>query len=238
MPAAIDHIEIGVTNLDRSRRFYIDLLELRPTQSSAQELWLDGGGGRVHLVEISDPKPSGWSPNDLQRGIRHVGFKVDDVDAHVERLRQAGEPIAVEPFDTMADVRIAFFPDPDGARLEFVTGAHVYHRLLSHELSAAEREGLPKPGDPPRLDHVAITVADLDRALAHYRDELGMEPIGQLFQRDERGFTITDVQSAGAVLELFSFDVPTTENPWTPDPARLGFRAIGLADGSALSLGP
>jgi hypothetical protein len=63
-----------------------------------------------------------------------------------------------------------------------------------------------------------------------YRAALGIEVIGQLFQDDGRGFTLTFLEE----LELFSFDVPTAEDPWTPDPKRLGFRALVGSNGTRI----
>jgi catechol 2,3-dioxygenase-like lactoylglutathione lyase family enzyme len=39
---ALSHVEIGVTHLERSRDFYVDLLGLAPQAEAAGELFLDG----------------------------------------------------------------------------------------------------------------------------------------------------------------------------------------------------
>jgi catechol 2,3-dioxygenase-like lactoylglutathione lyase family enzyme len=223
-------VEIGVSDLTRSRAFYAELLRLRPLASDPGEQWLDGGGGRVRLVEVGETgTPSGWLADNAQCGIRHLGLKVADTDAHADRLRAAGVQFMVEPFTAVGGGRIAFFGDPDGTQLELVAGTPDYHRTWSEELAAQERGELPGPEEPPRFDHVAITVSDLDPAIAFYR-ELGIEVIGQLFHD---GFTLTFLEG----LELFSFDHPTTENPWAPDPRRLGFRGVGLTS-ETLAPGP
>jgi hypothetical protein len=46
------------------------------------------------------------------------------------------------------------------------------------------------------------------------------------------------MQSAGAVLELFSFDVPTSANPRRDGARQFGFQRVGLADGSPLTVDP
>jgi catechol 2,3-dioxygenase-like lactoylglutathione lyase family enzyme len=212
---AIGRVEIGVSDLARSRVFYEELLGLRD--------------GVVELVEVVDPLPSGWIADNTQRGVRHVGLLVDDTDAHAERLRGAGVQFMVEPFTAVGGGRIGFFPDPDGTQLELVQGRPGYHRTWSPELAAQELRELPAPGDPPRFDHVAVTVDDLDAAIALYGG-FGIEVIGQLFQDDGRGYTLTFCDG----LELFSFDAPTSANPRRDDPRRLGFRGVALRDGTAL----
>lgn len=45
-----------------------------------------------------------------------------DVDAAVARVRSAGAPVLVEPYDHVAGHRRAYVPDPDGNWLAFVQG--------------------------------------------------------------------------------------------------------------------
>jgi catechol 2,3-dioxygenase-like lactoylglutathione lyase family enzyme len=218
---AVGRVEIGVSDLERSRRFYEELLGLEPPPA-----------GVVELVEIPDGTPSGWVPDNAQRGIRHVGLKVADTDAHAERLRAAGVEFMIEPFTAVGGGRIAFFGDPDGTQLELVAGTPDYHRTWSDELAARERGELPGPDEAPRFDHVAITVEELDAAIPFYRDRFGIPVIGQLFQ--DGGRTLTFFEG----LELFSFDGPTSADPRRDDPRQLGFRGIWLRDGSPLPVAP
>jgi catechol 2,3-dioxygenase-like lactoylglutathione lyase family enzyme len=39
---ALSHVEIGVTDLERSRQFYVDLLGLAPVTEAPGDLLLDG----------------------------------------------------------------------------------------------------------------------------------------------------------------------------------------------------
>jgi catechol 2,3-dioxygenase-like lactoylglutathione lyase family enzyme len=226
----IEYVELAVTDLERSARWYEELLHFRPLPGAATgERWLDAGAGVIRLVGTGPgARSSGWVADDLQRGVRHIGLKVADVDAHAARLRAAGVPFTVEPRDATGGVRLAFFLDPDGTLLEFVAGAVRHHRTWSPELAALEEAGLPGPDDPPRFDHVAVTVGDLDVTLRFYREELRLDVVGQLFFEDERDFVITNVKAGGGVLEVFSYGVPTSPNPWAPDGDRLGVRAIGI----------
>jgi catechol 2,3-dioxygenase-like lactoylglutathione lyase family enzyme len=229
----ITSVEIGVTDLDRSLDFYRGLLGFRPVDGAPPgATWLGAGPVVVKLVDAGpDGSLRGWVNDDLQRGLRHVGLKVGDVDRQAGRLRDAGVRFTLEPLDAVGDVRIAFFEDPDGALLEIVEGAVRYHTTWSPDLAERERAAAQRrpPEAGPVFDHVAVTVEDLDRTLVTYRDGLGYEVIGQLRHADDpRGFLITYLQAGDAVLEVFSYRAPKTASPWTPDADRTGHRGVGL----------
>jgi catechol 2,3-dioxygenase-like lactoylglutathione lyase family enzyme len=186
----------------------------------------------IEVVEAgSDGHPGGWVNDDLQGGIRHVGMKVGDVDRQIHRLEAAGVTVLSPPTDVLGDVRIAFFLDPDGARLEFIQGNLAYQHISSEGLAAAEAATRLAPEDGPRFDHVALTVADLPAALRFWRDDHGFEIIGEIRHRgDPRGFLMTYLQAGPAVLEVFSFDVPVRPNDLSAeDASTVGFRGVGLA---------
>jgi catechol 2,3-dioxygenase-like lactoylglutathione lyase family enzyme len=217
--AAFEYVEIAVRDLQRSARWYREMLGLRtqPDAGTVRLVGADAGG-----------QPSGWIGDDLQRGVRHIAFKVADVDAYSQRLHRAGVEFSVEPMDATGGVRITFFFDPDGNLVELVQGAVRYHRTWSPDIVAREQASLPGPDDPPRFDHVAVTVGDLDASLGVYRDTLGFDVVGQLFFENEQQFVITYLQGGVNVLELFSYGVPTLD-PWTMDGSHLGVRALGIA---------
>lgn len=230
-------VTISVSDLDRSVAFYRDLLGFPVLARAAAAAVLDAGGGQVlQLISAPAPRAGGWLPDDLQIGLRHVGFKCRDTDATTARLKAADVPFTLDPLDATGGVRIAFFKDPDGTLLEVVQGALEYH------VAGPAANALPPvvpPGEALIFDHIAITVSDLEGALAFYRDRLGFPIIGQLFFNDARGFTITYLQAGSAVLELFSFASPTLPNPHDPDPAALGLKHVvfEVEDPSAAAAG-
>jgi catechol 2,3-dioxygenase-like lactoylglutathione lyase family enzyme len=230
----IHHVELGARSLERSRDFYTGLLGLPevppPVPSTGRPTaWFAAQGALLQVVELGDVATTGaWADDDLQAGMRHVGLKIGDVDAGIRRLDAAGVEVLSAPADVLGGVRIAFFLDPDGSRLEYVQGSLDYQSIRSPDLAAAERAAVPERTDGPRFDHVGLTVADLDAALDHYCGTLGYQVIGDIRHVDDaRGFLMTYLQAGGGVLEVFSFDVPTRPAP-TVDPTDLGLRGVGL----------
>ena len=224
----LQRVEIGCRDLDRSLDFYQGLLGFEPVTGHGH--LLTRGTVLLELVEVGpDADQGGWVNDDLQGGIRHLGLKVADVDQQIRRLESAGVTVLSQPADVLGDVRIAFFLDPDGARLEFIQGNLAYQRISSPELAAAEAR--QSPGDGARFDHVAVTVSDLDAALAFWRDRFGFEVIGEIRHHgDPRGFLMTYLQAGQAVLEVFSFDVPIVPNNLAAAGSSvLGPRCVGLS---------
>lgn len=239
------HVEIGVVNLDRAGEFYSGLLGFETKETTVDTeghrvALLDAGPGALRLVEVGvDGRESDWTADDQQCGIRHCGMKVADIDAWAARLRAAGVPFALEPFDAFGDVRIAFFFDPDGAYLELVQGYVQHNDLWSADLAQQEVERDNGWDGTPRFDHVAITVPDLTEALEFYSDRLGFGGIGQLVQPDdERGFLITNLRAGAGTVEVFTFGEPTFRRTGVGEPDRLGLRAIGLRGVDTGPVGP
>jgi catechol 2,3-dioxygenase-like lactoylglutathione lyase family enzyme len=247
--AGVDYVEIGIRDRERSLDFYQGVLGFPrvepPTPSRRGITWLDAGSsslaGASTLLALAETDEDGgaspalgWRPDDLQKGFRHIGFKVGDVAAYAERLRDAGTTFTLEPLEAVGGVHLAFFTDPDGTLLEIIDGHLHYDRVWSGERVRQEETAASSrsPGAGPVFDHVAVTVEDLDAALRLYRDELGYELIGGLDHAfyDERGFQIDYLQAGPSILELFTFTAADKEaSPWTADPRTPGIRGLGLA---------
>lgn len=143
----IDHINIVVTDLERSVRFYVDLLGLRETRRARLTgAWIEaivglagvdaevayvqpqGGGPRIELIRYHAPEgvdlPENARPN--TRGLRHIAFQVEDMDGLHARLTEAGVPFFGPPVPVPhgvvrhddGDKSLCYFLDPDGVILE------------------------------------------------------------------------------------------------------------------------
>jgi catechol 2,3-dioxygenase-like lactoylglutathione lyase family enzyme len=136
---ALHHAGLVVADLERSLRFYHDLLRI-PVRERVEDVtpdvvavggWqgqrariadLDLGDGRVlELIEDRDHPP----PAD--HAGSHIAFQVDDIVATYRRLRRAGvparskpQPLGPEAGRHWAGCIVVYMTDPDGATVELV----------------------------------------------------------------------------------------------------------------------
>jgi catechol 2,3-dioxygenase-like lactoylglutathione lyase family enzyme len=226
----ITAVDLVVRDLDRSVAFYAGHMGLPDATVSARgrTAVLDAGPAVLRLREDRDAADSGWVPDDLQKGFRHIGFTVSDIDARAAALHEQGVPFRLEPKDAYGGVRIAFFFDPDGVLLEFVQGQLSYDRVRDQRLVDASR-AVPPPATPT-FDHVAVTVGDLETTVRTYADGLGFGVAGQLIRDDDpRGFVITYLHAGRTVLEVFTYAEPKQDSPWRAEPVAAGFRDVVFA---------
>jgi catechol 2,3-dioxygenase-like lactoylglutathione lyase family enzyme len=220
-------VDLVVRDLERSVAFYTDHLGLPEATVSADggAALLTAGPAVLRLREAPDAAGSGWVPDDLQKGFRHIGFTVSDIDARAAALHAQGVRFRMEPKDAYGGVRIAFFYDPDGVLLEFVQGQLSYDRVHDQGLvDEARAVGTPAA---PSFDHVAVTVEDLVTTIKTYADGLGFGVAGQLIRADDpRGFVITYLHAGRTVLEVFTYDEAKHDSPWSAQTCTAGFRDV------------
>ena len=106
----IQHVNLTVSELARSERFYREVLGFAPSFAKGSTVWLEAGGDLLGL-SLGEP------PRDRSN---HWGFRVDsadEVDAWVERLAEHDVELEKGPYDR-SDGRSVYFLDPDGYLLE------------------------------------------------------------------------------------------------------------------------
>ncbi|HEX7247158.1 MAG TPA: VOC family protein [Actinomycetota bacterium] len=106
----LSHLFVLVSDLGRSREFYVGALGLEVLLEEPGYLRVGGGGG-FHLgIEQGEP---------LQVGAVGIEFviEVDDVDRRYRELVDAGVEFDGAPEDQEWGARHARFRDPDGYRL-------------------------------------------------------------------------------------------------------------------------
>ena len=119
---AIHHVAIIASDYERSRHFYVDLLGFEIIRENYREkrgdhkLDLKLGDCELELFGIpgSPERPS--YPEAC--GLRHLAFRVEDMDEAVSWLNSLGietEPVRVDEY---TQKRMTFFKDPDGLPLE------------------------------------------------------------------------------------------------------------------------
>jgi glyoxylase I family protein len=123
MLQGIHHIAIICSNYERSKDFYTRILGFETIAEhyrAERESWkLDLRVDAHTAIELfSFPQAPARPSYPEAAGLRHLAFKVTDMDAMVERLASFNiicEPIRV---DAYTHQRFTFFADPDGLPLE------------------------------------------------------------------------------------------------------------------------
>lgn len=118
----IHHVAIIASNYEASKDFYVNKLGFEILRENYREarkdykLDLRLGDCEIELFGVaSAPK----RPNYPEAcGLRHLAFKVDNIEEVIEELNAKGietEPIRIDEF---TDRKATFFKDPDGLPLE------------------------------------------------------------------------------------------------------------------------
>ena len=117
----IDHAAIVVTDMDRALGFYSGVLGLeiirdgRP-EGGEKKTFL-GNKNSVFLALTEDKNRASGGP------VNHIAFKVDDVAAAAQRLKDAGITFIEEKTGPDGEPTAYHFLDPDGLELEICASA-------------------------------------------------------------------------------------------------------------------
>ncbi len=147
MIRAVDHINIVVSDLERSLNFYTETLDFKIVRRARLEGdWIDktvglknvsaevayivsqGGEPRIELLHYLSPVGGESSlrstPNTI--GLRHIALRVTDIHTVARRLEASGvtlfsEPVVVPAAAVQHDAgqkTLLYFTDPDGVIVE------------------------------------------------------------------------------------------------------------------------
>ncbi len=141
---ALDHVNVVVTDMERSVAFYATVLGLVPVMDRVLDgAWFErvtgiaaararcvildapGGGCRIELLEFAQAHRTGASPAaslPATTGLRHLAIRVTDLDSRIAVLRaQYGQEamVVAVPMDIVkSGKRMCYILDPDGAIVE------------------------------------------------------------------------------------------------------------------------
>ncbi len=145
--STIDHINLVVSNLERSVRFYTELLgfkevrrahlegewiesiiELKGVRANVVYIVAPAGEPRLELLCFDSPKGEAIPANSIANtiGIRHIALRVKDIHATAKRLKEAGVQVIGKTVEVPTSVVthdaghkiLCYFLDPDGILLE------------------------------------------------------------------------------------------------------------------------
>jgi len=194
----VDHIGVGVSDMERSIRFWTglgfsevafdytgelgglagvadrDVAEARVVMLRPAEPTVLGPAG-VKLVQTTDAPPPpmpegiGWG----EPGVAEVCVHAKDQAALYERLVADGATALMEPNTSPLTpygtmCSLSYVADPDGTKIELIEWLDL-------------EQGWPQEAGPQGVNHVAFGVASLERTRAFYR-QLGFT--GMLFDSD------------------------------------------------------
>ncbi len=120
----VHHVAIIGTNYQKAKEFYVDKLGFKVLSEHIRieknDIILNVQQGNLVLeIFIKEDAPiRPKMPNPEHTGLRHLAFRVDDVEKVLEKFDELGiihESLRYDDFDNK---KMAFFFDPDGLPLE------------------------------------------------------------------------------------------------------------------------
>ena len=120
----IHHIAIIGTNYQKTKEFYVDKLGFEVisehNRPEKKDIIINVGQGNIVLeIFIKEDAPlRPKMPSPEYSGVRHLAFKVDDVEAVLKKFDELDIPHKQLRYDDFDNKKMAFFFDPDGLPLE------------------------------------------------------------------------------------------------------------------------
>ena len=127
VPLRIHHVAIIVSDYERSKRFYTQVLglpivaETFRAERGSYKLDLALADG-TRLEVFSFPAAPGRVTRPEACGLRHLAFGVGDLDTAIVKLLKEGVGVEQVRVDGITGKRFTFFADPDGLPLELYEG--------------------------------------------------------------------------------------------------------------------
>jgi predicted enzyme related to lactoylglutathione lyase len=103
-------VAIAVSDPERARKFYQEILELTPSTTAMGGAWVEYDLGATTIGVGCHPA---WKPS---RDGTTIAFEVEDIDAVIARLKERGVAFDIEKTETPV-CWMAQFRDPDGNKL-------------------------------------------------------------------------------------------------------------------------
>ncbi len=121
----IQHYSIVITDVDKSRHFYREVLgmrELKPPDRFSTATWMECAGTEIHLIPQEDLH-EGPSPARSERAVRdgidtHIAFVVASISDAQTYLAEKGIEVMCGPRPRGDGVEQLYVRDPDGYLIE------------------------------------------------------------------------------------------------------------------------
>ena len=121
----IDHVELIPKDIEKSIKFYTEVLQFSLTERQSIEgagplkeyVYLELGDTRIELVSYENPAPV--TADAPHVGYRAIAIEVDDMDATIALLKEKGVALTSGPMD-LGNSITAEICDPDGLPIELM----------------------------------------------------------------------------------------------------------------------
>ncbi len=120
------HVHIKSADPKKTADWYVKAFNFA-ILSDAERPWGDrmvrcsmADGSGVNISNARTGETLGDADAGAHLGIEHLGIKVDDVDAEIERLTALGAELLEGPLDVPDGPRIAFLKTPVDVRVEII----------------------------------------------------------------------------------------------------------------------
>lgn len=120
----IDHIALNAFDYETTLSFYRDMLGFRQLNSVSTDdfkaTYLEiAQGVRLEIFDLKN-KAIQMERTDLDVGVKHFAFSVENVKLHAKQLEEAGVEIIL-PYTELENfkAKVVLFKDPDGNTVEF-----------------------------------------------------------------------------------------------------------------------
>ena len=120
---SIDHIAIISSNYQKAKDFYVDKLGFKVKREVERKdrddfiITLEAPNGILIELFIEKHPPRRVTRPEAA-GLRHLAFRVQDIEESVEKLNKKGIETEEIRIDPQNGKRMTFFMDPDGLPLE------------------------------------------------------------------------------------------------------------------------
>lgn len=230
-------VHLGVSDLERSLKFYRDLLQFQVLEKGASLVYLSASGGlpfHLLLEELADARPK--PPRTA--GLYHVAIRYPDRRSLAVALRRLLE--RNWPLQGAADHGVSeaiYLPDPDGLGIELYTdrppadwprlGKKIAMGTEPLDLEDLLRQaGKDRGGDlalDPHTDigHVHLQVGDLATQGVFYNQHLGFD----ITQQDYPGALFL---AAGGYHHHIGLNIWAGRGAPPPPPQAVGLRAFSV----------
>ncbi|MDN5304526.1 MAG: glyoxylase family protein [Fusobacteriaceae bacterium] len=119
----VHHVAIICSNYEKSKNFYVNILgfklinELYREERKSYKLDLKvDENTQIELFSFENPPKRPSYPEAC--GLRHLAFKVENIEKEVKYLIEKGIEVEDIRIDELTNKKYTFFSDPDGLPLE------------------------------------------------------------------------------------------------------------------------